>query len=75
VRPAGAGDEIEATFTFVLHVCPGPFRVGIGVAEAAGNLPVAVGGAEPLAFEVISDRPAFGLANLEAEIEIAYASK
>ncbi len=75
VKPCNVGDELSVTFSFKLHVCPGPFRLGIGIADASGNLPRPIGGVEALAFEVISDRPAFGIANLEGEIDIGYGAR
>lgn len=74
VRPCGPGDEIRVSCPFKLHVCPGPYRTGFGIADASGSVPRPIGGSDALAFEVISDRPAFGLANLEAEINIDYES-
>ena len=75
VKPCAAGDALDVAFVFQLHVCPGPFRFGIGVAEASDGVPRPLSGIENLAFEVISDRPAYGLANLEAEINVAYLAK
>lgn len=75
VKPCGPGDEITVTCPFKLPVCPGPYRTGFGVAEGGDNVPRPLGGSDALAFEVISDRPAFGIANLEAELDINYGAR
>lgn len=65
---AQAGECWDVEFHLLLNLCPGPFRFGIGVANMQNDLPVPVSGSEVLAFEVIADRPAFGLADLHGEI-------
>jgi ABC-type polysaccharide/polyol phosphate transport system ATPase subunit len=70
VPPCSAGDRLEAAFDLRLSVCPGPFRMGVGVASLEGELPRPLGGSELLAFEVLADKPAFGVANLEADITV-----
>ncbi len=74
VRPLKAGEVISLKIDVVLNVCPGPFRLGIGVADIAGDLPVAIGGSEKIAFEVISDVRAYGIANLDAQMAIHHES-
>jgi lipopolysaccharide transport system ATP-binding protein len=65
---ANAGEEWHVEFPLVLNLCPGPFRFGIGVSAVVNNQSVALGGTEALAFEVISSRPGFGLADLHGDI-------
>ncbi len=72
VRPLVKGDEVEIVCDLHLHICPGPFRLGLGVADMRGEMPVTLGGSEAIAFEAISDRRAYGLANLDATIHIDY---
>ncbi len=66
--PARAGEQWSLAFPMMLNLCPGPYRFGIGVSALINDLPVALSGTEALAFEVISDRPAFGLADLRGDI-------
>ncbi len=70
VRPCRKGDVLDVTFAFDLHVCPGPFRLGIGVAAIEDDIPRPITGGQTLAFEVIADRPAYGVANLVCDIDI-----
>ena len=70
LAPCRAGDERQVECTFVLNVCPGPFRIGLGLADEINGVPRAVGGCEMIAFEAISDRRAYGLANLDAGIRV-----
>ncbi len=72
VRPLTAGETVLLRADLVLHVCPGPFRLGVGVADVKGDLPVSIGGSERIAFEAISDVRAYGIANLEAQMSIHY---
>lgn len=72
VHPLAAGDILHFHTRFTLHVCPGPFRLGIGVAQVDGDLPVSVAGIEAIAFEAISDVRAYGTANLHAQFELTY---
>jgi len=74
VRPLAAGETVLLRVDLVLHVCPGPFRLGVGVADVKGDLPVSIGGSERIAFEAISDVRAYGIANLEAHMNIQYES-
>ncbi len=69
--PGKSGEQWSIEFPLVLNLCPGPFRFGIGVANVVNGLPVALSGVEALAFEVISDHPAFGLADLHGDIVLA----
>jgi ABC-type polysaccharide/polyol phosphate transport system ATPase subunit len=70
LAPGGMGARWRVEFPLLLHLCPGAFRFGIGVAAVVNGLPVAVSGTEALAFEVVSDHPAFGLADLHGDIVI-----
>lgn len=72
VRPLVAGETVTLRFELVLHVCPGPFRLGVGVADIKGDLPVSIGGSERIAFEAISDVRAYGIANLDAQLSVHY---
>lgn len=72
VRPLQAGETVRVRVGLVLHVCPGPFRLGLGVADIQGDLPVSIGGSERIAFEAISDVRAYGIANLEADINLQF---
>lgn len=72
VHPLDAGDVLLFQSSFVLHVCPGPFRLGIGVAQVDQDLPVAVAGVEAIAFEAISEVRSYGTANLHARFDLAY---
>jgi lipopolysaccharide transport system ATP-binding protein len=71
VRPIKAGEKIRLRASLSLNVCPGPFRLGVGLANIVGDLPVSLGGSERIAFEAISDIRAYGIANLEAAMEVS----
>lgn len=60
------GEEIEVEFQVTMNLCPGPFRVGVGVADIQDSAPVPVFGNEDFTIEVISDRNAYGIAFLDA---------
>ena len=64
------GDEIDVSCQWTCHFCPGPYRIGIGIAETMEGLPAPVGGAEPFQVEVISDTPSYGVTHLEPELRI-----
>ncbi len=68
--PVAAGETIEVVWDFVLNVCPGPFRLGMGIAEEADGIPRAIAGKESIVFEVVSDTRAYGVANLTADFNI-----
>lgn len=68
--PVQAGDRVCFQFTFKLNLCPGSFRLGLGIADLVDGVAHPVGGLPAIAFEAVSDKPAFGLANLEAEVEV-----
>jgi ABC-type polysaccharide/polyol phosphate transport system ATPase subunit len=70
LSPGQAGDQWSVEFPLVLNLCPGPFRFGIGISAVLNDLPVPLDGTEALAFEVISDRPGFGLADLHGDIVV-----
>ncbi len=65
-----SGDEVQATFDFTMNLAPGAFRVGVGVAESRGGVPIPLFGDESLGFEVVSDRPAHGIAFLDTKIAL-----
>lgn len=70
IPPIRAGDTLEVSWHFTLHVCPGPFRLGMGIAEEIDGIPRAIAGKEALVFEAISETRAYGVANLEADFEV-----
>ncbi len=61
------GEEIEVEFELTMNLCPGPFRVGVGIADVQDGTPVPIFGNEDFTFEVISDRKAYGIAYLGAD--------
>ena len=69
-KPVQAGDRVTFAFTFQLHLCPGSFRLGLGVADLVEGVAHPVGGVPTIAFDAVSDKPAYGLANLQAEIQV-----
>ena len=60
IPPCGPGDKLDVSFDLALNLCPGPYRVGLGVASLENGVPVPLFGAEPLTAEVISDQRACG---------------
>jgi lipopolysaccharide transport system ATP-binding protein len=73
VRPIKAGETVRLRAAITLNICPGPFRMGVGLANIVGDLPVSIGGSERIAFEAISDVRAYGIANLDATMEVTVA--
>jgi len=74
MHPLAPGDQVTFSARFTLHVCPGPFRLGIGVANVDEDLPIPVAGSEIVAFEAISDVRCYGTANLHAVFDLSYQS-
>ncbi len=72
IRPMKAGERIAVKVNIRMNICPGPFRLGMGLAEIKKDMPETIGGSESIAFEAISDKPAYGIANLEADMEVTY---
>ncbi|MGA0369316.1 MAG: ABC transporter ATP-binding protein, partial [Kiritimatiellia bacterium] len=72
VHRLAAGDKVHLRVQFDLHTCPGPFRLGFGVATLEGDLPRPLSGSSHLAFEAIADVPAYGFANLYSKIDLTY---
>lgn len=70
VTPVRAGDRRRVSFEFTLTVCPGPFRIGCGVADLREGVPFPIAGGRQIPFEVVSDKRAYGLANLGAEVKV-----
>jgi ABC-type polysaccharide/polyol phosphate transport system ATPase subunit len=68
--PCRKGDELMVTFDFELNLCPGPFRVGVSVAEVLDEVPVSLYGNEALTIEVVSEKRAYGLAYLKSDVSI-----
>ena len=64
--------DCELTFEHELDVnlCPNGYRIGIGVAERRGEQIAPVFGSDDFAFEVLSDRPASGIAALDAKMRL-----
>ena len=60
------GEELEVEFQVTMNLCPGPFRVGVGVADVQDGTVVPVFGNEDFTIEVISDRKAYGVAFLDS---------
>lgn len=70
--PIGDGDLVEVIWDFVLNVCPGPFRLGMGIAEEIDGVPRAVAGKESIVFEAVSETRAYGVANLQADVRVLH---
>ncbi len=64
----GAGEEWVVRTRLTLNLCPGPYRIGVGVADRTERGPVVLYGDEPLAIEVQSDRPEYGVVHLGADM-------
>ena len=67
-----SGETLEVRVKLDLHLCPGPFRIGFGLAVLENDLPKPIGGSKPIAFEVISDQAAYGFANVHSSFDIHY---
>ncbi|MEX2607379.1 MAG: ABC transporter ATP-binding protein [Kiritimatiellia bacterium] len=72
IHHLNAGDHIHVQVRLELHLCPGPFRLAFGMAILQDDLPKPILGSHPVAFEAISDQPAYGFANLHSRMEIQY---
>ncbi|HMP73143.1 MAG TPA: ABC transporter ATP-binding protein [Kiritimatiellia bacterium] len=72
LRAVQAGDVLRVTAWLELNICPGPFRLGVGIANIEKDLPVSMGGSERIAFEAISDVRAYGIANLNADLQVEF---
>lgn len=72
VGSCGKGDELEVTVDLTMNLCPGAYRVGVGVSDIQGNMPVPLFGAELLAIEVLSGKPAYGVAFLDASMAVEH---
>lgn len=68
--PSREGDELLVTFDLELNLCPGPFRVGVSVAELLEDGPISLFGRETMTIEVLSEKQAYGLAYLKSDISI-----
>jgi ABC-type polysaccharide/polyol phosphate transport system ATPase subunit len=67
---AATGDRYEVTFNWVCNFCPGPYRIGIGLAETTDDIPLPIAGFEAFAVEITSDRPTYGITHIEPELLI-----
>jgi hypothetical protein len=68
--PCRKGDEMKVTFDLEMNLCPGPFRIGVGVADILDDGPVSLCGGEYGTIEVVSEKRAYGLAYLKSDVSI-----
>jgi len=61
---AEAGDALDVCFSWQCNFCPGPYRIGVGVAAQRDDIPIALAGMEAFCVEVISDRPSYGITHI-----------
>ena len=61
------GEQLDVEFEVTLNLCPGPFRIGVSIADIQNDIPVPLYGRELLTIEVISDKKAFGIAFMDAD--------
>lgn len=70
-RPLSAfskGQELCVVFDLTMNLCPGSFRVGVGVADMQRGMPVPLYGLESLVVEVMSEGCGDGVAFLDGDI-------
>lgn len=70
--PCGAGDELTVRIALALNLCPGPYRIGVGVAEGGGDMPRALYGIDDLTIEVVSNRPEYGVVHMNAGMTVEH---
>ncbi len=70
IEDARADEEMDVSFQWTCHFCPGPYRIGIGVAETTDGVPVPLCGLEAFSVEIISSTPAYGITHVEPVLTI-----
>jgi ABC-type polysaccharide/polyol phosphate transport system ATPase subunit len=70
IDDAQAGEIMDVAFRWTCHFCPGPYRIGVGVAETTDGAPIPLCGVEALSVEIIADQPAYGITHVEPELTI-----
>jgi ABC-type polysaccharide/polyol phosphate transport system ATPase subunit len=71
--PCRKGDEFHVTLDVALNLCPGLYRVGVGISEIQGaGIPTPLYGVEDLALEVVSDSRAYGVAFMGPSLKIEH---
>jgi ABC-type polysaccharide/polyol phosphate transport system ATPase subunit len=64
------GKHIHVCFEWTCNMCPGPYRIGVGIAETTHDVPVPLAGREALVVEVSADRPSYGIVDLTPKLMI-----
>ena len=65
VPPCDPGDVVDVEFKVTLNLCPGPFRLGVSVAEVSDEGVIPLHGFEAMTIEVLADSSNFGIAYVE----------